>query len=491
MKEDLVPDRGGGVLSSYRSLFDNAAVGILETNIQGRILAVNPCFASMLGFSSPDEMMAEVPDIRALYSDPADRDRILASFTQGDQIKEFEASLRRKDGSLLWLSASARGVRDDSGALVGLEGFASDITLRKQTEAALKLEREKLEEAQAIAHVGSWEWDPSTNVVIWSEELYRIFGVDPREFETTFEGWLQFVHPDDRGLVEAATFYGGRTPFDEEYRVVLGDGRVRRLHARGYAIANHQGDLIKMVGVAQDITERYEIQESLSRSLVELRRVDADRRVLLARLSDGHEQERVRISRELHDGLGQTLASISLFAKELEEDIPARYSGRLKELRKIAEAAIVSLRSMVWNLRPIELDQLGLSAAVHRLVQESRMQSAMTVNLRVWGKQTRLFERTEIAAYRILQESITNALRHSEAQCINVELGFEEEKLLISIDDDGVGFKAPKGAHDRGRLGLANMDERARAVGGEVVVESRPGLGTSIRVWIPIEADER
>ena len=477
------------MVSNYRSLFDNAVIGILETSRDGKILAANPGFASMVGYESPEELMAEAPDIRALYNDPADREVLLSLIQERGEANDFGLSLRRRDGSLLWVSASVRGVRDESGELVGLEGFVIDITSRKETEAALNLEREKLAEAQALTHVGSWEWDVLAGTVTWSNELYRIYGLAPEEFEGSYEGFLDRVHPDDRAFVKGVVdrSYEERAPFDFYHRTVRSDRTVRTLHARGRTILDEEGKLIRMVGTGQDVTEQHEIQESLRRSLDELHAVDADRRRLLDKLSDVYEQERVRIARELHDGLGQALASISLFAKELEEDAPTPYSQRLSELRKIAEDAIVSVRSMVWNLSPVELDQLGLPAAIRRLAQEIRAQFGMTVNLRVWGKQARLNERSEIAAYRILQESMTNALRHSKAQCINVELGFEEETFLASVDDEGIGFEFSEAVQSTGHFGLMNMDERARAVGGEVTVDSRPGLGTSIRVRLPVD----
>lgn len=478
-------------MSDYRSLFDNAAIGIIETTADGKILAVNPGFALMFGFSSPDELIAEVPNILALYRDPAYREAFLGLLREFSQTKDFEIPLRHKDGRLLWVSANGRAVRDDKGQLVGVEGFVFDITSRKEIEVTLNLEREKLAEAQAITHVGSWEWDIVNNVVTWSKELCRIYGLSPSEFEASYEGFLQQVYFEDREFVKRVIdrSYEDRSPFEYVHRVVRPDGTVRTLHARGQPILDEEGNMIKIVGTGQDITEQQTIQERLRESLEQLKAVDAQRRLLLARLSDAHEEERVRIARELHDGLGQTLASISLFAKELEDDNPGAHAGRLADLRKIAEDAIVGIRAMVRNLRPVELDQLGLVTAVGRLAEDVGSQFGMAVSLRVWGEEARLGEPTEIAAYRMIQEATTNVVKHAEASSIVIEIGFEDEQLLVSIDDDGVGFERSQVSANAEHLGLINLDERASAVGGEVTVESRPGSGTSVRLRIPTHGD--
>ncbi|HEV8635117.1 MAG TPA: histidine kinase [Chloroflexota bacterium] len=216
------------------------------------------------------------------------------------------------------------------------------------------------------------------------------------------------------------------------------------------------------------------------------------------RVLQGQEDERLRISRELHDETVQDLVSLGqrleLCADALEED-PAAARRRLREVERLARKALIELRRMSNNLRPSALEDLGLVPAVRALTGELAEQLGDTeVCCEVVGRELRLSPELELTAFRIAQEALTNVRRHAKtATRVDVALIFAEWGLALLVEDDGCGFAAP----DRdtlmreGHLGLVGMVERAQLFGGELRIASTPGEGTTVTLRLPLgEAEE-
>jgi PAS domain S-box-containing protein len=153
-------------------------------------------------------------------------------------------------------------------ALASVADTVAQGAKRKQTEAKLVAHQRQLEEAQLLAHLGSWSWDLPTGALTWSEELYRIFGRDKDAFRPTHQAFLDFVHPNDRALFEGALddCLKGHRPYDCEFRIVRPDRTARTLHSLGQVIFDEMGKPLRMTGMAQDITERKQAEEKLRES---------------------------------------------------------------------------------------------------------------------------------------------------------------------------------------------------------------------------------
>lgn len=174
----------------------------------------------------------------------------------------------RKDGTRFWAMIVITALRDEDEGLRGFSKVVRDITERKRAEDKLRESERRLAEAQRVAHVGSWEWDPQANTLTWSDELYRIYGLRPQEVELSYRDFLERVHPDDRKRVGATVqqAYQDHQPLDFEHRIVRPDGEVRVLHARGKVIVDEAGEPVRMLGTGQDITERKQMEEALRES---------------------------------------------------------------------------------------------------------------------------------------------------------------------------------------------------------------------------------
>lgn len=199
------------------------------------------------------------------------------------------------------------------------------------------------------------------------------------------------------------------------------------------------------------------------------------------------EEERARLAREIHDEQGQLLTSIILFAKHLEQAVGGSTVAQVTELRQLAERALRAARSLAQQLRPLELDEVGLVPAIHRLAEHVGQIGGVAVDVVAGVQQVELTYPVEVVIYRIAQEALTNVARHAQASAASVTLNGRDGWLTLVIEDDGVGFDAASVLNSRtdGHLGVRTMCERARCVGGELVVESRPAAGTLVRLRVP------
>lgn len=189
----------------------------------------------------------------------------LADMVAGEP-NEDEIRLRRADGEYRWFLVRNAPLRDEQGNVVKWYGASINIQERKQVEEQLRQSERQLAEAQHLAHIGSWNWDLQSNALNWSDELYRIFGVDPQAFHPAFEDVvMEFVRAEDRALVRGVVESSLKTqePFSFYYRILRPDGEERVIYSRGDIVSDEHGKPIRMFGVAQDVTERKHAEEAL------------------------------------------------------------------------------------------------------------------------------------------------------------------------------------------------------------------------------------
>jgi len=214
----------------------------------------------------------------------------------------------------------------------------------------------------------------------------------------------------------------------------------------------------------------------------------------LRRLADAEETERGRISRELHDRLGQDLTALKLGLQLVKKPGPFTPSvqSRIGQLEKLVDTLMQDIHRLAWELRPAALDDFGLDMALRRYATEWSEHNGVAAGFHSRGMEThRLPTEVETILYRIAQEALTNVLRHAKAQCVSVLLERRPDHVLLIVEDNGRGFdsqavlKAPD-AH--GRLGLLGMQERVILANGTIEIESTPGAGTTVFVRIPLES---
>ena len=202
----------------------------------------------------------------------------------------------------------------------------------------------------------------------------------------------------------------------------------------------------------------------------------------------GQEEERRRIARELHDEMGQTLTALKIGLQEMQhESVPDR--ARLQESTGLIDHLMEQVRALLTDLRPAPLETLGLPAALRWYLSRQGERTGLEIQFHVDTLPGRLPGEIEIGCFRIVQEALTNIIRHAQAHHVTIDLRQEETALHLWIKDDGVGFDVDA-ARDRsvanGNWGIVGMQERAHLAGGNLSIESTAQHGTRVRAWFPL-----
>jgi signal transduction histidine kinase len=257
--------------------------------------------------------------------------------------------------------------------------------------------------------------------------------------------------------------------------VLVGDARdpFTALDDRFLVALGHQ------VGAALENADLY---RRLKARTVELAR-------LSARMIEQHEEERRRLSRELHDETSQVFSAVRIELGVLREGLPPAQSGRLDQVLGLIDKGIRSIRSVTNDLRPSLLDDLGLLPALRSLVAEFGERSGMRVKLDAPASLPPLSEEAELALFRALQEALSNVLRHAQARSVDIGISVSRDGVLLEVRDDGRGPNGagPEELERAGHMGLAGMRERIGALGGTVRFGGRPGAGALLEVLLPAE----
>lgn len=401
------------------------------------------------------------------------------------QAGHFEAEgwRLRKDGSRFWANVVITPIYDKTGELVGFAKVTRDLTERKQAEEKIRQSERHLAEAQHIARLGSWHWDIEKDKVTLSNELYRIYDLEPETGPMTYQRFLEYVHREDRTFVQQTIRQAAknRRPFDFDYRIVGSDGSIRSLQARGTVIQDDQGRVIALAGTGQDITERKRMEEVLQQSREQLRQ-------LSAHLERTREETQARIARELHDELGGMLTGFKMDVLQLRRMSAAMEPDVVQRLESFSQAidqGIQTVRRIATELRPAILDDFGLIAAMEWQLNDFQRRSGIRCEWHCSLEEVDLGRDGATAVFRVFQESLTNIARHAQATCVVVTVQGMEAQLSLQIQDNGIGFQ-PKQAQGSRSFGLVGMRERVSLLGGTVEVQGRPGQGTTVTVVVPL-----
>jgi PAS domain S-box-containing protein len=353
---------------------------------------------------------------------------------------------------------------------------------------------QRLREVEATGHMGSWGWDIATNVVTWSDELYRIYGHEPQSVPVTYESFLQRLHPDDRqhvaATIERSVQTGERFIFT--HRIICPDGTVRWHQGRGQAIMAGSR-AVRMFGIAQDVTGRVESEQALRQSLDQAHRLAAENerlsaeleaqllevRASRARIVEAGDEARRRLERDLHDGAQQQLTTLGLMLRTAELKLPATAEPELSQILRAAggqlEAALSELRALARGLHPTILTDEGLLPALQALVARS----PLPVGLRA-SEIARLPAAIEAAAYFVASEALTNVVKHAGASKATVSVQHRDDRLLVEVGDDGGG-----GATLQSGGGLRGLADRLAALDGRLDLHSQADQGTRLRAQLP------
>ncbi len=415
------------------------------------------------------------------WHQPESRDVVMKSLVNflESGLATVETKLLAKDGHSIPFLLTA--VKFESNGQNFLIGIGTDVTKRKEAEDALLESEATLTKAQQIAHLGNWELDSLTQTMHWSDETYRIFGYAPHTVSSSIGLFTGSIYPDDAPLMQRAISDALNlgTPFSLDHRMVLPGGEVRFVHEQAEIIFDTDGKPQKLIGTIQDITDRKRIEEELKSSLEQLQQ-------LSQYIEQVRENERIAISRELHDDLGQALTAVKIDLGIIKHKIPdAEVVLKINKVTALVGDTIKTVQRLTSQLRPEIIDDLGLEAAIEWYTSEFSERTAIEISLNM-DKVDGISAGDSLIIFRILQESLTNIARHSRAVKVAIALGIKEDFINLWISDDGIGI-TEKQRNSKQSFGLISMKERAASLGGTFDISSENSKGTLIRLLIPVK----
>jgi PAS domain S-box-containing protein len=314
-----------------------------------------------------------------------------------------------------------------------------------------------------------YEWDIVAGKTEWSHSYRTLFGY-PAEGSHKHMWWRERVHPEDlEPAVERleAALQQKDEFISFEYRYRRADGTYAHVVDRGYFFYDETGRPLRMVGAMIDISDRVTLSEAQAQAALE---------------------ERQRLARELHDSVTQSLYSLTLLAEASHRTARAgdieKVATNIARLGETAQQALKEMRLLVYELRPLALEQSGLADALQYRLDAVEKRAGVDTNLRV-ELDIELPAEIENALYRVAQETLNNALKHAEASKVSIFLRSNEQEVAIEIVDNGKGFDTGQ-APRHGGLGLVSIGERIEALQGKWSITSKPGEGTRVTVNVPL-----
>jgi PAS domain S-box-containing protein len=345
----------------------------------------------------------------------------------------------------------------------------------QRTLDALRESESRFRTLAECAPVVVWMTDVNNGCTYISRYWREFTGRDPAQ-DLGFK-WLEALHPEDRDRAARNLIEANRSgqPCQAEYRVIRADGQYGWLAEQGVPFFSANGSYAGHIGTCVDITEHknretigYRVQDNLML---------------------GQEAERKRVARELHDGVGQRIALLTMALKEIESLVPVASSPELREKLRAVEDEVggiaTDLHRLSHNLHPSTVAHLGLVAALRRLCAEFSEQMNVAVEFIGVGDCANVPEETALALFRVGQECLANVARHSRSRGAKVFLIERPTEIRLRIIDDGVGFDVSQ-VHSSPGLGLVSIHERARMLGADVEIRSSPSRGTQVELRLPM-----
>lgn len=463
------------VRSLLAAIIESSDDAIISTTLDGRIISWNNGAERIYGYSA-QEAIGQPIFMLIPVDNGEEIESLLERIGKGEYIENFETERVRKDQRRICVSLTVSPIRDASGKLAYVSTIERDMTERKLAEEALRASDAKNRALLAAI-----------------PDLMLRIGKDGT--------LLELVSSHVEGLLLPSAQALGRNihevlPSDiSQLTMRHAELVLQTRHPQTYEFTLHVGERLQAFDARVVICGKDEVLAIL-RDISELKRTEQALRHFADRLTTAQEDERRRISRELHDETGQTLTAITVRLHMLERQLaklkPASTSAckELVELYNLAESTQQRLRSLAHALHPSVLEHLGLAEALRSFIRELRVGSDIKFSVYIPRDFPRFPPTVESAIYRIVQEAVMNAFKHARARSISTRCTAGDGVALIAIRDDGRGFGVNSG-EVTGTVGLISMRERAEMIGAKLDVSSLDDQGTLVTLCLPLKATEQ
>lgn len=464
----------------FEAVAQNNPLGLAVVNKDQRIEYLNPKFTEMFGYTLED-----LPDMQAWYDkaypDKAVRDRMNLSWKQEllrnpvpGSVRQEASTIRHRDGTEISVHLRITAMEKNRRTLL-----YENITDRVQAEV-LMLDSWNIYR-NLVETVLDWTWEIKKNGVFTysSPQVTNILGYLQGEMvgNSLFNFLSEKVAKKLKSLLRARD----KKSISFEFSCPGKNGKTVYLEMNAKPQFARSGELIGFRGINRDITIRRTLEAELRASHQKLR-------ALTAKLEDVREEERTHISRELHDELGQVLTGLKIDLTWLAKRIPKEQKPLLEKanaMRGQIDSIIEYIRRIATQLRPKLLDDFGFVEAIEWLISDFRERTAIRCRFRSNLKHMSIDPKASTIIFRIIQETLTNIMRHSGASSVTIDMKKTSAQLNIEVKDNGVGINENDMKANRS-LGILGMRERVSILNGTIKIEGAPGKGTRIKISIPV-----
>lgn len=469
--------------SRFRALIEQAPLAV-SISRGGTTMYVNQKFLEVYGYQRIDELVGHpiydhwAPEFRKVIEERVGKRQ------RGEPVPmEYQGVAQRKDGTAFLVHVNVTGVQLPDGQ--AWLAFISDITERKRAEEALRESEEKFSKAFRASPDGMAISELETGQIVEINDGYcQLYGYQREEMLGHHAYELRiWENPQDRAdFIEQLKKAGFVRNLEARTRTRTGELRIVLLSAEPIEVAGKSC----IVSVLHDITDRKRAEVEKEAAIA---REQEARLEYTLQLIASQEAERTRIATELHDSLGQNLlliknrAQLALMKTEVDGDL----LEQIEAISGLATQSIAEARGISHDLHPYQLDHLGLTRALKAIVDKADESSGVVFKHKFDEVDDVFSKDAALNLYRTVQEGLNNILKHSRAKKARITLERDLHEILLTIEDDGYGFDP---ATTRRGMGLKNVAERSRMIGGEWKLDSAPGKGTRVQIKIPITAEQ-
>ncbi|MDX2043341.1 MAG: PAS domain S-box protein [Acidobacteriota bacterium] len=460
----------------------NPCAMTLMTYPEGHIVNSNDAWLKAYGYSL-EEVVGRTSAELKLWLKPEEREKAYEFLRKDRVLRNMESAFVSKNGSKCHFLISAEIIEFGNKEYLLVSCY--DITERKRVEKALRESEEHYRLLFEHSFAGIARMSIDGKLLVCNDSMARMFGCNsPEELIKADDSIFYFDLSERQRLIDELVSKGSLK--NREFLMSRVDGSpVWVLINASVFCANEESDPV-LEGVVLDITERKQTEQ-------QLQQLYQQSRTLLARLETVREEERIRISREIHDNLGQILTGLKLdfswlekrLVRSSDENLLRKTGSKMKEIAELLEEAIQTVRNIATELRPGVLDTLGLRAAIIWQAKEFERRTNINCVIELGREPQNLTEDMATALFRIFQEILTNITRHSKASKVKIELAEVDGELLLTVNDNGIGISDEDRRNSKS-LGLLGMRERAQIFGGRVTVKGEPKRGTTVQVKMPL-----